>query len=80
MALLVELMEMRERAEESSDDPSGGIDECVARFRALSAELPSLFDARSFGEVGRRLAEMKTLARLVDDLGGPKLIATLSDR
>ena len=40
----------------------------------LFAELPRL------RKVASSLAEAKTLARLVDDLGGPKLIASLDGR
>jgi molecular chaperone HscB len=91
-ALLVELMEARESAEESSEGKARVIADARARFErardAVSATLAKL-DAAADGyaasspelvRVAQRLAEMKTLARLVDDLGGPRLIATLDAR
>ncbi len=77
-ALLVELMEARERAEGSAEEAARVVDESKARFAALMASLgPALAEPR---KAARVLAEMKTLARLVADLGGGKLIATLSER
>lgn len=72
-SLLVELMEKRERAEEG--ERAGVIDESVARFRELERDV-----AKDVMHAGRALGEMKTLARLVADLGGPKLIASLDER
>jgi DnaJ-domain-containing protein 1 len=77
-ALLVELMEKRERAEEG--DKQSVVDESVAQFRVLEKDVSAAFVAKDMTRVGRDLAEMKTLARLVADLGGPKLIASLDER
>jgi molecular chaperone HscB len=80
--LLVSLMEARERADEGEKDAV--IAESVARFRELAAQLATLLanldDKPALAKASRALAEMKTLARLVADLGGPKLIATLDSR
>lgn len=80
--LLVSLMEARERADEGEKEAV--VAESVARFRALAGELAVLMrdldDKAALGKAARVLAEMKTLARLVADLGGPKLIATLDAR
>lgn len=83
-ALLVELMEAREAAEQSADGRARVISVSSARFddlqAGLAAQLKDLADKPQVERAGRALAEMKTLARLVDDLGGPKLIATLGER
>lgn len=80
--LLVLLMEARERADEGQKDAV--VAESVARFRVLATELDAhmanLDDKAALARASRALAEMKTLARLVADLGGPKLIATLDGR
>ena len=80
--LLVSLMEARERADEGDKDAV--VNESTARFRVLAAELATLMvsldDKAALTKAARALAEMKTLARLVADLGGPKLIATLDGR
>lgn len=82
--LLVELMEARERAEESAEEKAAVVKESQERFRALAATLASslkdLQDTQGLARAARDLAEMKTLARLVSDLGGPRLIATLDER
>ena len=82
--LLLSLMEARERAEENGDAQRAVIDESAARFHSLASSLPpllaSLDDSAALHRAARALAEMKTLARLVADLGGPKLIATLDGR
>lgn len=80
--LLVALMEARERADEGEKDAV--VKESVARYRELAATLGPLLvdldDKPALERASRVLAEMKTLARLVADLGGPKLIATLDAR
>lgn len=82
--LLVSLMEARERAEESEADKQAVVVESVARYRSLASSLApllaSLEDQQALARAGRALGEMKTLARLVMDLGGPRLIATLDGR
>ncbi|HEY4220584.1 MAG TPA: iron-sulfur cluster co-chaperone HscB C-terminal domain-containing protein [Myxococcota bacterium] len=78
--LLMALMEARERAEESADDKAAVVADSTARFRALEVTLAEQMRARDFSKAARALAEMKTLARLVDDLGGARLIKTLSER
>jgi molecular chaperone HscB len=82
--LLVLLMEARERAEESESDKRAIVDDSAARFHALAASLAPLLSALdatpALQKAARALAEMKTLARLVADLGGPTLIATLDGR
>jgi molecular chaperone HscB len=89
-ALLVELMEAREEAEASAEGRARVVAEATARFQARMTELSALlrqadeggYDARTpaLERAGRMLAELKTLARLVDDLGEGKLISTLSER
>lgn len=80
--LLVALMEARERADEGEKDAV--LHESVARYRELASSLVALFanleDRAALEKAARALAEMKTLARLVADLGGPRLIATLDAR
>jgi molecular chaperone HscB len=80
--LLVSLMEARERADEGEKDAVLG--ESTTRFHALAVELAAhmanLDDKAALAKAARVLAEMKTLARLVADLGGEKLIATLDGR
>lgn len=80
--LLLQLMEARERADEGEKDAV--VDESVARFHALAASLSTLLanldDKPALEKAARALAEMKTLARLVADLGGPTLISTLDRR
>lgn len=80
--LLVELMDARERADDGAKDAV--VSESTARFRVLATELALLManldDKAALARASRALAEMKTLARLVADLGGPKLIATLDGR
>jgi molecular chaperone HscB len=82
--LLMELMEARERAEESPAEKAAVVAEAKARFEALAAglggQMAKLDDKPALDRAGKTLAEMKTLARLVHDLGGQKLIATLEDR
>lgn len=82
--LLVELMEARERAEESPADKADVLKESEARFRTLLAglapALANLDDGKALERAARDLAEMKTLARLVSDLGGSRLIGTLDER
>ena len=82
--LLMSLMEARERAEESASDKQAVVDESVARYRVLASSLAPLLisvdDKPSLAKAARALAEMKTLARLVADLRGPHLIATLDGR
>jgi Fe-S protein assembly co-chaperone HscB len=82
--MLMELMEARERAEESEDEKRAVVGESEARFQLLLRELTNhlrdLHDREALERAARALAEMKTLARLVSDLGGPRLIATLDER
>ena len=82
--LLVEMMELRERAEESATEKAAVVAECSARFAALRASLDGqlkvLDDTVSIKRAARSLAEMKTLARLVADLGGAALISGLDRR
>lgn len=82
--LLMTLMEARERAEESSDERAAVVDESTRRFAAvadgLGALLANLDDTNALQRAARALAEMKTLARLVSDLGGGRLIGTLEER
>lgn len=82
--LLVALMEDRERAEESHDDKQAVVAENSQRFDVLKAELGQLLadldDPTALARAGRVLAEMKTRARLVADLGGARLIASLDAR
>ncbi|MBI1945225.1 MAG: hypothetical protein HYS27_05990 [Deltaproteobacteria bacterium] len=89
---LVELMEQRERAEEDAAARASIVDDARARFRARLEELGRTLAPLDEADDGytapspplRRaaalLAELKTLARLVDDLGGGKLIGTLDAR
>lgn len=83
-SLLVGLMEERERAEESDTGRQAVVADNAARFRALAAALPALLvqldDVASLKRAGRVLAEMKTRARLVADLDGPRLIESLDAR
>ncbi len=91
-AWLTELMELRERAEGDDADKQRVIDEARARFAerlatldAVLGPLDDIDDAYATPSAALRraaalLAELKTLARLVDDLGGGKLIATLDER
>lgn len=82
--LLMSLMEARERAQESAAEQQLVVDAAVARFRSLAAALPqllsSLSDQPALAKAQRALAEMKTLARLASDLGGPALIAGIDLR
>lgn len=82
--LLLSLMEDRETAEESEDKKGAVIERNSTDFRALAAQLPHLLenldDRPSLAKAGRVLAEMKTRARLVADLGGVRLIASLETR
>lgn len=94
-ALLVGFMDAREEAEASPDRKAVVVADSVARFRELmrtaegelrvvdgvdggyeqpSPELPRL------RAVAASLAEAKTLARLVDDLGGERLLPSLQGR
>lgn len=89
---LVEIMELREQVEEDPAKRAPLIDDVKARFAARMVELGQTLaplDDRPEGYAApsaplRRaatlLAELKTLARLVDDLGGGKLYPTLDDR
>jgi curved DNA-binding protein CbpA len=94
-AQLVSLMEMREEAEEGPTHRAAIVVRAKARFRAVEHAVRIRLlnaDADSAGyaqpseplrQAARGLAEMKTLARLVDDLGGApdgKLISTLDGR
>ncbi|MDP2341312.1 MAG: hypothetical protein Q8O67_10155 [Deltaproteobacteria bacterium] len=94
-AQLVAFMEAREEAEESAERKAAVVVDSVARFRALMAkvalELQVVDDvAGGYGapspelprlrRVGELLAEAKTLARLVDDLGGERLLPSLEGR
>lgn len=90
--LLVELMELRERAEDDAGEREAVVTEARARFDALAHSVrerllqvdavPSGYAAPSeaLKQVAHKLAAMKTWARLVDDLGGGKLISTLDGR
>ena len=82
--LLMALMEARERADESAEEKARVVAESAARFQALAGSLAALLadldDGAALERAGRALAEMKTLARLVDDLGGARLISTLDAR
>jgi molecular chaperone HscB len=93
--LLVELMELREQAEDGEDARAAVVKRARERFAALAAgvhkRLAQLdgvagsYDAASepLRQVARSLAEMKTLARLVEDLdgkSGARLISTLDER
>ncbi len=89
---LVELMEAREDAEQSSAQRAQVIAGAREQFDATLAQLartlathdaaPDGYSAPTAALKGaaRALARMKTLARLVDDLGGGKLISTLDGR
>jgi molecular chaperone HscB len=92
-ALLAELMEAREEAEESAEGKARVVGDARARFAMAQADVAGVlakvdalddgYASSASGElkrVARTLAEMKTLARLVDDLGGGKLISTLDGR
>lgn len=89
-AKLVALMAAREEAEEGGKDAV--VDRSRAAFAALLASVGQALaavDAEDDGyaapspalaKVAAQLAEAKTLARLVDDLGGGKLIASMDGR
>jgi molecular chaperone HscB len=89
---LFELMELREQAEADPAARARVVEEArrafAARLAALAAALAPL-DAEEGGyaapspalrKAAVLLAELKTLARLVADLGGGQLIGTLDDR
>ena len=82
--MLHAMMEARELAEESAHDKAAVVDEARAKFASLMATLPAalahLDDVAALKRAAVTLAEMKTWARLVDDLGGGKLIATMDGR
>lgn len=95
-ALLAELMDAREDADGSTEGKARVVADARARFTKAQADVATALaqvDALDDGyapgasaattqlrRVARALAEMKTLARLVDDLGGGKLISTLDSR
>lgn len=91
-AWLAELMDLRERAEDDAAGRQGVVHDARARFAERLAALDAVLGPLDESDDGyaapsaalRRaatlLAELKTLARLVDDLGGGKLIATLDER
>ncbi len=94
-ALLVAFIEAREEAESSPAHKAAVVADGVARFEALMAKVeaelrivddvvggygnPSA-EAVRLRQVGALLAEARTLARLVDDLGGPRLLPSLTVR
>lgn len=89
---LVELMELRETAETGAAARAAVVEDARARFRARLDELQRTLAPLDELDHGYRtpspalrraavlLAELKTLARLVDDLDGGRLIATLDAR
>jgi molecular chaperone HscB len=92
-ALLVSFMEAREEAEDGGPDAKAAVvARARARFDVVVADVAArlaVVDAEAGGydraspalqKVAADLAEAKTLARLVDDLGGGKLIASLDGR
>lgn len=91
-ALLAEMMELREGVEAEPASRERVVAEVSARVRARLTELTTTLAPLDLADDGyatpspalRRaaalLAEMKTLARLVADLGGGKLIGALDDR
>ena len=91
-ALLLEMMELREGVEAAPDTRERVVADVSARFRGRLADLTATLAPLDLADDGyqapspalRRaallLAELKMLARLVDDLGGGKLIGTLDDR
>lgn len=90
-ARLMALMEAREEAEEGAAGKARVVEQTVQKFNALYAEaeakLRAVDDADAWastnGElkaIAAQLAELRTLARLAADLGGPTLIASLDGR
>lgn len=89
---LMEVMELRERAEDDATAKESIVKDARARFGALMARLQSTLEPLDAQTDGYRapspalraaatlLAELKTLARLVDDLGGGRLIGSLDGR
>ena len=89
---LMEAMELRERAEEDVSARAGIVADARARFAATLAHLRATLapiDEQPHGyaapspalhKAATLLAELKTLARLVDDLGGGRLIGSLDAR
>lgn len=89
-ATLVALMAAREEAEEGARDAvvarsSGAFAALMAQAGAALAVVDAEADgyarpSPALAKVAAQLAEAKTLARLVDDLGGGKLIASMDGR
>jgi molecular chaperone HscB len=87
-ARLVWFMEAREEAEASPAGRARVVDDAVARFAVVDAELQALLatidaaapDAAALAKVAALLAEERTLARLAADLDGPVLLPSLDGR
>lgn len=94
-AALIAFMEAREEADEGAAGKAAVVARSAARFAVLMQQVERElqvvddvaggYDAGSpeqprLQKVAGALAEAKTLARLVDDLGGAKLIASLDGR
>jgi molecular chaperone HscB len=87
-ARLVWFMEAREEAEGSAAGRARVIDDAVARFAVVDADLQALLstvdaaapDRAALLKVAGLLAEERTLARLAADLGGPVLLPSLDAR
>jgi molecular chaperone HscB len=92
---LVEFMELREEAAAGDAARSAVVERCASRFRDVIAragvELAAIDDASGWTSpsptstahakrAAGLLAEARTLARLVADLGGERLIPSLQDR